>query len=161
MSDVILVIAGLGIPVAAKVIPEADTYLPGRKWLNINLLGTHLPQMYADEEIHDVLDANCAPSWGMCGACAGFGTTVPLPDLFWPLCVDELPEPCGECHGTGRPCFLVTVNRTPDMTEAVTAVLPHGYVSRAHGLPGITEQCLGCGEPLGHVNHRSPAPRGG
>jgi hypothetical protein len=155
MADELLVIAGLGIPVAARLIPGEVAPLPGRVWLNINMLGSHIPQMYAEEEIHDVLDANCAPSWGMCGTCVGFGTTAEeLGDLFWPMAIDELPEPCEECQGTGRPWFIVTVNRTEDMTEAVVGVLPHGYVSRAHGLPGITDMCLGCGEPLGHVNHQ-------
>jgi hypothetical protein len=161
MAGELLVIAGLGIPVAAKIIPDLPMPgLPGRVWLNINLLGHHLPQMYADEEIHDVLTKANAASWGLCAACMGFGTNAELPDLYWPTGVDEIPEPCAGCHGTGRPCFIVTVTVGEHVTEAAVGILPHEYV-KSQPLPGITGLCLGCGEMPDNKNHRLPATRGG
>jgi hypothetical protein len=123
---------------------------PGVVWLNVCVLGTHLPQMYRAGEVHPVTGL-AAPGLGLCTACLGFGTAAELPDMFYPYGVDELPAACPQCEGSGRPAVLVTVVRAGGGIEGSATLRPHAWVKPIKGaLPG---RCAACGGVHGDSIH--------
>lgn len=145
------VLAAIGIPCAAKRTgQEAD----GLTVLDVCILGQHLPQMYHEDEIRTVDTPEQASGLGMCPQCLGYGTTSELEEL-WPYSVDEIPNPCEACGGTGRPCLRVSIKRSHGTIDAVQNILTHAYIQPGD-IPGIIEGCLGCGEGPRHHYHVSP-----
>jgi hypothetical protein len=134
--------------------PAAD----GRVWLDVCILGQHLPQMYARDEANDLRADDCE-RLGLCPDCLGFGDLdrSPVTDpLTAARGIDQVKRPCPNCGGSGRPAIRVTVRR--DLSGGVTGAIrpvPHAYVPpggiedpdklAAFGVaPGA---CLACGMP--------------
>ncbi len=107
-------------------------------WLDVCILGQHLPQSYVIGEVSP-LDAELAPQLGLCVTCLGYGTADPAP-VALAAGVDHIRNPCEECRGSGRPAIRVTVTRTSDSIHGNLAVLDHVVVM----LKGGTT-CLACG----------------
>lgn len=126
------VMSGPGFPCGARYLGD-DALGPapaGRVWLDVCLLGNHMPQMYAKDEIR-VLDAGGCSRLGLCPDCLGFGDVNPGPvgeALLAARAADEVRQPCPGCGGTGRPAVRVTITRDRNGASGVTRVLPHAYV---------------------------------
>lgn len=156
----IWVMSGHGIPCGAIELGDAPLgpAAQGRVWLDVCILGQHLPQMYAKDEARELTADGCA-RLGLCPDCLGFGdmNRTPATDpLTAARGVDEVKRPCPNCGGSGRPAVRVAVRR--DLTGGVTGTIrpvPHAYVPplgdedpewlAAFGVPpGL---CLACSMP--------------
>lgn len=140
LGDAVLVWMGtgpMGLPFAAKVIGEGDP-----PWLDLNINGQHLPQKYHLREIELLTSGHCA-AYGLCANCYGYGSTGETAPLA--AAVDQIPDPCGDCGGTGRPVMRVHISRQHGTTEARMEVLPHAVLV-IDGNPN----CMACGFPQDH-----------
>lgn len=139
-DEAVWVLAGAAMPCGAR---EISSRMPdpgrGRAWLDICLLGQHLPQMYRLAEIHD-LDAEDCHDLGLCAVCMGYGTTAAQVPLAAP--VDQIPQPCTTCGGSGRPGVRVTVQRDANSAVAQIHPQPHDYVPWQAMGDGY---CVACG----------------
>jgi hypothetical protein len=139
------VLSGPGLPCGARELGESGD---GRTWLDVCVIGQHLPQMYAPGEIRP-LDAGGA-ELGLCPDCAGFGDLTPGVGADMAAVnrgIDQIRSPCPGCGGSGRPAIRVTVTRDPSggVTGSLRPV-PHPFVPPS-GQPGMLDGCLACGMP--------------
>lgn len=159
----IWVMSGHGIPCGARPLGDAalGPATEGWVWLDVCILGQHLPQMYATGDIRELAAAGCG-RLGLCEDCLGFGDLdrTPVTDaLRAARGVDQVKQLCPNCGGSGRPAIRVTVHR--DLAGGVTGALrpvPHAYVpplgadeslksmftTLLGSQPGM---CLACGMP--------------
>lgn len=130
-----------GVIAAARILGAANespsesavfVSLVRRYWVDMCVLGQHLPQMYRTEEIHELKDAAQAKSLGFCGNCLGYGNLGEL-DLsnFYSYGIDEVPDPCPECGATGREFIRVELSRDKYGVEGHIKMLPHTYLGNA------------------------------
>ena len=158
--------SGPGLPHGARVLgdmvlgPAGD----GRQWLDVCLLGQHLPQIHADSEVRDLHPGGCA-RLGLCEDCLGFGDLTPPAVREAMLTrhgpgyaarhLDEVTSPCPGCGGTGRPALRVTITRDASGMTGSIRPLPHAYIPP---LPDAdlellalfqapADMCLACGMP--------------
>lgn len=126
-----------GMPFAGVVMDVAD---PSIKtwWIDMVMIGNHLPQMYKEEELKP-LTADVASSLGMCAECLGYGTRRNYQDIPLASGNDQLPDPCENCGGTGRPAVRMHIDRKPNEIVGQLEFLPHKAIWLDSGL------CLGCG----------------
>jgi hypothetical protein len=170
----IWVLSGLGLPCGARKL--GDTVLgpaqSGRVWLDVCILGQHLPQMYRKAELADLTSEGCA-RLGLCPDCLGFGDTSPAPvadALAAARGIDQVRHPCANCGGSGRPALRVTVTRGAGGTEGSIRPLPHAYVpplpaadvpesAALLGAPARADErmCLACGMPPDGTGPRGEA----
>ena len=143
-----------GLPCGARQLGEAGN---GRVWLDVCVLGQHLPQQYRPAEISD-LDAGGCAGLGLCPACLGFGDLDPaLPRGLGEAArgVDQITRPCGTCGGSGRPALRVQVTRTANGVTGQINPVAHDYVPPLPGMDlsqavmfGLeADSCLACGTP--------------
>lgn len=91
--------------------------------LDVCLLGTHLPQMYQEDQCTPIADVDVA-SHGFCVTCKGWG----LIEMFdYAQSVDQVLDGkagvgCTDCGGSGRKGITVTVERTPEALEGTTSI---------------------------------------
>jgi len=167
--DAFWVASGPGIPCGARRLGDdvLGAAPPGRTWLDVCIIGQHLPQMYQDSEMRALMPGDC-PALGLCPDCLGFGDTSPAvaaDPLTASRGVDQVKRPCPGCGGSGRPALRVTVRRDgPDITGSIRP-LPHGYVPPA-GTPdpvlmaafeAPADMCLACGMPQDGAGPRGEA----
>lgn len=152
-----------GITVAGRVIGAGPLHDgdENRVVIDQNTLGQHLPQWYRPAEIA-VLTAGLAPQLGLCPDCLGYGTIGELgdADTYYPYSVDEVPDPCGECGGSGRRYVRVTVERSDGQVTGRMELVPHdpvygsgltavkgvrGMLRSAPLGPPAPDMCLACG----------------
>lgn len=156
------VVSAPGIPCGARVLGE--DYRSDRLWLDVCIMGQHLPQMYPENEIHDLGKGHCRVL-GLCEDCLGFGdkgTEPPKSDLMsLSRAVDEVENPCTACGGTGRTAMRVRIVRAFGATTAEISFLPHAYIPPLdreqddfYTDPGLKElfgaapdTCIACGLP--------------
>jgi hypothetical protein len=153
------VMSGPGIPCGArKLPPEVMGVAPaGRVWLDMCMLGQHLPQMHRREEVRELTAQEC-PRLGLCPECLGFGQSGPvilagIESLA--RGIDEVQRPCPNCGGSGRPALRVAVERSADSIQGSIRPLPHQYVPPLDGTdPELLalfavsqDMCLACGMP--------------
>jgi hypothetical protein len=142
---------------------------PGRTWLDVCILGQHLPQMYQDGELNDLTAEDCS-RLGLCPDCLGFGDTNPVKlgageALMAARGIDEMKRPCPNCGGSGRPALRVTVRRDASGVQGGIRPLPHAYVPPLDGAdPEFTalfgaaeDMCLACGMPPDGTGPRGEA----
>jgi hypothetical protein len=152
------VLSGPGLPCGARVLGPAGD---GRTWVDVCVLGQHLPQMYPPEEIHDLDRAGC-DRMGLCPDCLGWGDNSPgLPAGLAEAArgIDEVASACVGCGGSGRPALRVAVTRDSGNVAGTIRPIPHLYVPpldgsdpvlrAAFGVPD--DMCLACDEDL-HVD---------
>lgn len=145
---------GYGMPCGAREIsvPEDD-----RVWLDVCVLGQHLPQMYRLREVRPLDRDGCA-ALGLCPDCLGAGDPAAqvIPPSFAALTGNdtEAHVPCPGCGGSGRPAVRVTVTRGDAGTFASLRPLPHQYVPPGEQDPLLLAAfsvppglCLACGMP--------------
>jgi hypothetical protein len=97
---------------------EASTGTPGRWWIDLNTLGTHLPQMYGEHEMTVIGPDTDVTEHGLCAACHGFGL------------LDDATT-CPSCNGSGQAGVTVThlvedpatTLHSVDIDTAVTATI--------------------------------------
>lgn len=144
-GDHVLVIHMLSeMPLGARVLGPAPH--EGFIWIDLNTMGSHLPQMYRPEELKPI-DAAIAKAEGLCVACLGYG----VPDDYEvPLAasIDQLEHICDDCHGTGRQGMRVNILRKPDSIEARMHVDEHAFVPEMRD-----HECKACGMPKDHKAH--------
>lgn len=157
------VMGAMGLPCGARKLADAamGAAPAGRTWLDVCILGQHLPQMYAADEITELHPDGCA-RLGLCPDCQGWGDTAPASTVLGlARGIDEVAKPCPNCGGSGRPALRVSVNRSSVSTTGEVRPLPHEYVPPLEDaeswLPEGT--CLACGMlldgkgPRGEVLH--------
>jgi len=165
----IWVTSGPGLPCGARKL--GDTVLgparPGTTWLDVCILGQHLPQMYRDGEMNDLTADRCA-RLGLCPDCLGFGDlntgTVPGA-LTAARGIDEVKQPCPGCGGTGRPALRITVTRDAGAVQGSIRPLPHAYAPPVEDMdPDLAAlfqvpdgMCLACGMPADGTGPRGEA----
>jgi len=138
-----------GIPSGARTIAPGDG--KATMWLKVCVLGQHLPQMYREDEIHRITPES-APHLGLCPDCLGWGTqqeNIPLPwpgggmsAAAYPHGIDERPEPCPVCEGSGRPALRSIVTRDGGQVNGRLEFRPHEYVPPRRDTMQV---CLACG----------------
>lgn len=156
---------GAPVPCGARVLADAGN---GRHWLDVCILGQHLPQMYPPDGYQPLAAGDCA-RLGLCPDCLGFGDLdqEPAADMIAAARgVDQLGKPCPGCGGSGRPAIRCTVTRTAGDVTGEVRPLPHAYVPplpgpldpAAEAMMALTgfgaDGCLACGMPPGGLGPR-------
>jgi len=163
------VTSGPGLPCGARRLGDSvlGPAQKGRVWLDVCILGQHLPQMYRDAELGDLTPEGCA-RLGLCPDCLGFGDMSPAvvtDALLAARGIDEVKRPCPGCGGTGRPALRITVTRSPDGVQGDIRPLPHAYVPPIEAVdPDLAVlfqvpdgMCLACGMPQDGTGPRGEA----
>lgn len=152
------VVSGPGFPCGARKLGAAPDGPGGpTAWMDICIMGQHLPQMYPLTQIRKLTADDC-PDLGLCPACLGWGdmSTEPARDLLEAARgLDEVDKPCPDCAGSGRPALRITITRSDSGIEGSIEPVPHAYVTplpetdpqllAAFEVPADT--CLACGMP--------------
>jgi hypothetical protein len=161
----IWVTSGPGLPCGARKLGDAPEP-PFRVWLDVCILGQHLPQMYRPGDLNELTAEGCA-RLGLCPDCLGFGDLDPglAPGMLEAARgIDEVRQPCPGCGGTGRPALRITLDRSGGGVTGSIRPLPHEYVPpppdsdpvlRAFGVP--QGMCLACGMPPDGTGPRDEA----
>lgn len=149
-----------GLPCGAQII-GVDQRNPLKYWVDMCLLGGHLPQMYEKAQIYPLTEED-APYLGLCTHCMGFGDIWPpkstndqAPPLFaFARTIDEVHHPCHMCDGTGRPAMRVQVVHGRDEIRHNIHIKPHPYVAPLPNnfysslmdlFEAPSDMCLACG----------------
>jgi hypothetical protein len=132
------------VEVGARII---DLNTRTTYWINICVLGQHLPQVYREKELTVMHTAEDAQKVGLCGSCLGFGTTFELSNPMYPAGIDELDNLCITCRGTGREWVRSTVERSAGSVIGNLTILPHEY----RGLDNPEALCFRCS--VEHKDH--------
>lgn len=107
-----------------------------RVWIDLCILGSHLPQMYRPTEFEPAT-RELAEKHELCPTCLGYGN-VPFraeaPDGVWARCDD--------CRGSGSSKFFVDITQNADGSVIEGRVTP-----RDHGPKGRDDLIHG---PKGH-----------
>lgn len=98
-------------PRVGLVIGDAPD--PGKVWLDYNMMGTHIPQMYNLDEIEQVSEQICIDN-DLCVSCLGYGR-VARSERTLLAAVHEIEANgtiekdvmCPACKGSGTPAFHV------------------------------------------------------
>jgi hypothetical protein len=165
MTESFWVVSGPGIPCGARELgSELLGPAPeGTVWLDVCVIGSHLPQMYRVGEVSGLAPEEC-PQLGLCAHCLGFGD-MEGSTLLDALArgVNETGGSCPECGGSGRPAVRVSVQRSSSGITGEISLRPHAYVSprpqdgelrATFGVPA--DMCLACG-----TSDSSRLPSGG
>lgn len=160
---------GPGLPCGARELGDSalGAVPAGRLWLDVCVLGQHVPQVYRKDEVNGLDAAGCA-RLGLCPDCLGFGDTGPAAvadALMAARGLDWVQERCPGCGGTGRPAVRVTIERYSSGVTGSIRPLPHEYVPpldnagrdlmAAFEVPPDT--CLACGMPRDGTGPRGEA----
>lgn len=154
------VLGAPGLPQGAQILGEAPpntaTKRP-RMWVDVCILGQHLPQMYEKREIY-ALNAEISKLLGLCPDCLGFGDMAPpSPNASIAVLargVDEVIHKCPACSGSGRPAIVATVRRARNETRGIIYTVQHAYVppipqnfytSIMELFEAPADMCLACG----------------
>lgn len=97
-----------GAPVfAGAVMGAAEGRRPNLLWLDLNIVGQRLPQMYGEDEVEDatpeLLDAH-----RLCRPCSGYGLLAVRSSL------DDPGTPCEACRGSGSTQWRTEIARLED-----------------------------------------------
>jgi hypothetical protein len=156
------VLSGPSLPCGARAIGDEHQLGPAREgtmWLDVCVLGQHLPQMYRVSEAQELTAEGCV-RLGLCEQCLGWGDageTDAHEVLHAARRVDEVKHPCPGCGGSGRPAIRVSVNVVSGGLTGHVRPLPHVYVPPLEGAdPDMLalfeipdDMCLACGMPAG------------
>lgn len=152
-NDAILIRRHLGMPmpIGARVFGDA---VEGFVWLDICMMGTHLPQMYRPEEL-ERLTPTLADEMGLCIHCLGYGVSgqvgmVPL--MSDTRVLEDADLLCHGCGGSGRQGIGVTIEQDEGGTTMSVVVQDH-EVKLVDGVCGV------CGlEPGSEWAQHVPSP---
>lgn len=165
----IWVTSGPGLPCGARELPDSvlGPASRGKLWLDVCVIGQHLPQMYRKEEARELTADGCA-RLGLCPDCLGFGDLRPGPvtdALTAARGIDQVNRPCPNCAGSGRPAIRASVTRDASGVTGSIRPLPHPYVpplgetdpelSALFQVP--PDMCLACGMPQDGAGPRGEA----
>lgn len=162
-----------GLPFGAKRVGDTGPIPPKttKLWLDVCLLGQHIPQIYEIREIHEFTKEE-APGLGLCPDCLGFGdldTTVRETFVQVTRFLYEITNPCATCSGTGRVALRIAMDRDP-VTRTTTShltILPHAYVPPLTGhwyaqnmelFEAPPDMCLACGSAKNLRNGKDGEP---
>lgn len=99
---------------AGAVIGPAEGSRPNLLWLDLNILGARILQMYGESEVEDatpeLLDAH-----HLCRVCSGYG----LPAARASIVSLSAPDPpvCDSCGGSGNTKWRTEITHTADGVE--------------------------------------------
>lgn len=79
---------------------EARAQTGPRIWIDLNILGVHLPQMYREDELSLATEIDAVAAQ-LCTECYGYGI----------IAGPEVDSQCGTCHGSGDPKLDVRITR--------------------------------------------------
>jgi hypothetical protein len=148
-----------GVPFGARLLGAVPERPDSHSWLEVCILGHHLPQQYANEQIEPLVPMDCE-RLGLCPDCLGFGemasTDPHNPDFMaFVRAIDQLTDPCKTCEGSGRPCTRASVTRDGDAVTGGINCLPHAYippladrgmyVGMAAAFGTTEDLCMACG----------------
>ena len=163
------VTSGPGLPCGARRLGNGllGPAAPGKVWLDVCVIGQHLPQMYRQGELSELTAEDCA-GLGLCADCLGFGDMddSPAGDLLAAARgVDQVRRPCPNCGGTGRPALRVGIRRDASGVTGELRPLPHAYVPPLDDanrelmatFQVATDTCLACGMPQDGTGPRGEA----
>lgn len=160
---------GPGLPCGAREL--GDSVLgpapAGRLWLDVCVIGQHLPQMYRKDEVRE-LDAPGCARLGLCPDCLGFGDLSPgaaRDALAAARGIDQVSRPCPNCGGSGRPAVRAAVTRDASGVTGSVRPLPHEYVppldDAGRDLMAVfdvsPDTCLACAMPQDGTGPRGEA----
>jgi hypothetical protein len=142
------------LPCGATALPEEAMGQPrqGTVWVDVCIMGQHLPQMYPYNELHDLAREDCA-GLGLCEDCLGLGDLSPAGALGGLVrYVDDAARPCPGCAGSGRSALRVVVHRSATGISADIRPLPHAYVlpidpELCTAFSAAPDICMACGFP--------------
>lgn len=149
-GDVVLIPAGIGNPVPiAAMITSVDAVLGFREkatcWLDINMLGQHLPQMYRPSEFEEATTEQIV-AYGLCTECKGYGSKT-LQAVA--VGVDEITDPCEVCAGVGRAAVRVRLERDDTSVTGHVTFESHEPVWSPHPIDNgdgiLRKLCFACG----------------
>ena len=165
----IWVTSGPALPCGARRLGDEvlGPATAGRTWLDVCIIGQHLPQMYADGELRELEPDGCA-RLGLCPDCLGFGDLGPsgaAHALQAARGVDQVAQPCPNCGGTGRPALRITIDRSSGGVTGTMRPLPHSYVPPLGDadremlalFQASEDMCLACGMPPDGTGPRGEA----
>lgn len=129
-----------GLPYGARPAEPIERR-EGWYWINVCIVGQHLPQMYDVDDIHFDLTEVEAKDRGLCPDCLGFGTAAPMNRLalMGAFHAENTPERCIPCGGSGRPYLLAY--------RSGKGVIPHVPI------PTMNGTCLACLYPENSEPH--------
>lgn len=141
VNDMVLVSAGLPpltpkLYHAGRVMQETGSTV----WLDVCIMGQHLPQQYKREEI-TAMTPELIKEHSLCETCQGYGTTDLFEDLPIGAGPDQVPHPCETCGATGKKYLRVTLHRDASGVTGQMNILPHEAEYREDGL------CVHCSVP--------------
>lgn len=93
---------------------------PERVWISLNIMGTHLPQMYRRSELEPATRELCERH-DLCVECLGYGRVRPDGGKVFGL---GSPPVCEECHGSGSTRYYVEVRQSADGSVIEGRVIP-------------------------------------
>lgn len=154
------VLSGPGLPCGARTMGDdvLGPAQPGRVWLDMCMMGQHLPQMYRISEIGTLNGESDCKRLGLCPDCGGYGDMGGLPTdlLMAARRLDEVPlnNRCAGCGGSGRTGLRVTIRRDGSGLTGDIRVIPHEYVPPVpfdDELKALfqapSDMCMVCGNP--------------
>ena len=119
LSGLIHAVGRYGCGAAVFLGPREDMLT-----LDINILSTHMPQVYRPDELTPLSQVRLADH-GLCPRCRGWGLT----SMYDNATMDEVLEGrhgdiCPDCGGSGRPGVKVTIDRSPSGTQGKIDMSP-------------------------------------
>jgi len=127
------VVGAPGAPFGGRVLGRSED---GRYWIDVCIMGQHLPQMYDPRELHE-LEANDCERLGLCPDCLGFGDTGDFEKIRTSSNMvtvarrsdDPIVVRCVTCSGSGRPSVQTVVVDKGTSLYGTIIIRPHRYVS--------------------------------
>lgn len=91
---------------------------PERVWLDLNIMGSHLPQMYRRSELEPATRELCQ-AHELCAECLGYGGFLEVDDKG-----AYRTRRCDECRGSGSSRYYVEISQNADGSVVEGRVIP-------------------------------------
>lgn len=137
LEERVIIPGGGGMPGAMGGMVASEPQQEGFYWLDMVVLGNHLPQMYRPHEFVEATPER-ARAYGLCEDCLGYGSTEPV--RLEAANIGDVRTPCGRCEATGREFVRVYRKKVKDGVQMAVQILAHA--------PQLADESEGWGEDL-------------